>query len=63
MLVFAFRLGNIIEELVYQWGNNLPAIARIKTIQYYVYLMGVTYLLVDLIFNLIYPGFEISKAI
>ena len=25
--------------------------------------MGVTYLGVDLIFNLIYPGFEVAKAI
>ena len=63
VLIFALRLRNIIEELVYQWGNTLPAIARIKTIQSYVFVMGVTYLAVDLIFNLIYPCFEIAKAI
>lgn len=63
VLIFAFKLKNIIQELVYQWGNNLPAIARIKTIQYYIFVMGVTYLAVDLIFNLIYPACEVAHAI
>ena len=32
VLVFACRLKYIIQELVYEWGNSPPSIARIKTI-------------------------------
>ena len=56
VLIFACRLKNIIDLLVYEWGNSPPAIARITTIRNYLFLMGITYLTVDLIYNVIYPG-------
>ena len=63
VLIFACRLQNIIDELLYQWGNSPPAIARLRTIRNYLILMGVTYLLVDIIFNIVYPGFEAAHEL
>ena len=63
VLIFACRLQNIIDELVYQWGNSPPAIARLRTIRNYLIMMGVTYLSVDIIFNIVYPGFEAAHEL
>ena len=62
VLIFANRLQNIIDELKYMWGNSPPAILRLKTIRNYLLMMGITYLLVDVIYSVIFPIFQVLHA-
>ena len=63
VLIFACRLRNIIDELVYEWGNSPPSIKRIKKIRFYLFLMGITFLTVDVVYNIAYPVFEAIDAL
>ena len=59
VLIFSCRLQNIIDELKYSWGNSPPAITRLKTLRNYLLMMGITYLVVDVIYSIILPIFEV----
>ena len=59
VLIFSCRIQNIIDELKYAWGNSPPAITRLKTLRNYLLMMGITYLVVDVIYSIIFPIFEV----
>ena len=59
VLIFSCRLQNIIDELKFTWGNSPPVIIRLRTLRNYLLMMGITYLLVDLLYSIIFPIFEV----
>ena len=63
VLIFAYRLQNIIEELKFTWGNSPPAIARLRTLRNYLLMMGLTYLLVDVLYSVVFPAFEVTLVL
>ena len=63
ILIFAQRLKAVVEILVYHWGNSPPQVERIKTIRVFLILMAITFLLADLVYNIIGPLFDILNAI
>ena len=63
VLIFAYRLQNIIEELKFTWGNSPPAITRLRTLRNYLLMMGLIYLLVDVLYSVVFPAFEVTLVL
>ena len=44
------------------WGNSPPVIKSLRTIRNYLLMMGITYLLVDVIYSVMFPIFQVLHA-
>ena len=59
VLIFSNRLKNIVDDLRYIWGNNLPAIGKLKILRRYLVMISLNYLLCDVLFSILQPIFLI----
>ena len=62
IFVFAYKLKGTIDMLVFQWGNSPPQIQRIRIIRKALMRIAVTYLLDDIVYNIVLPIYEVSLA-
>ena len=63
VLIFAQRLKAVVQLLVYHWGNSPPQVERIKIIRVFLVAIAATFLLADLVYNIIGPTFDVINAI
>lgn len=63
VLVFAQRLKVVINNLVYHWGNSPPQVERIKLIRLFLTVISITFLLADIVYNMIGPTFDAYAAV
>ena len=63
IFIFGYQLKRTIDELVFQWGNSPPQIARIRIIRQALMRISFTYLLDDIVYNILLPYYEVKLAI